>query len=593
MSNELFQFNFEHDQQSTENQYPISDVQWIYINDINVGGNYSNGFINFTNVSVIGNSVEKQYLWSQGYLAIPYTITVVPAAGMTFNVDDANVNALSIKSYATMIDWVSAKFNGVSVTRNSYYNHLMMNERIKTYNSDKYKLHGDIMCHEWDTGNALSYSATIGERNNNTLPLTSLVTGMNPANIVNEGHLSRCSKTNIDVTNTANSSLASFFGTGCTTLRDTGNQNALVFNTVDGLCYQGTAIIALSELHDFFKQMPSVASSTGFELRLQSNLSRENSYVTKYGAIAAGSTTPNIPIEVTSQQIVGHCCPFLLALPSGGAAAVTGPPVVPSTWGSTGLSINNTALIAANSTITVKACIGWMNNTGQLTTQFAGVSSNPCRIFLPAINYNSNYIKSIIQSPQYSLKYMDYYVDMDEGKVQNSQVSRLFNVQLSRVRTLYIIPFLSATTSFPSPFNSIISSAPITCTPCRLKNFNIQIGGSNIFTEPQNFNYQFYNNNALSIMADVNGNSLKSKFFSGQITKSMWENGYNVYSINLEKVTDEITDSLMKSFQLIFQVEDSTFTPAANKLKYDFYYMITYQSELNLDRSTGTITNGF
>ena len=93
----------------------------------------------------------------------------------------------------------------------------------------------------------------------------------------------------------------------------------------------------------------------------------------------------------------------------------------------------------------------------------------------------------------------------------------------------------------------------------------------------------------MSIMADINGNSLKSKFFSGQITKSMWENGYNVYSINLQKCTDEITDSLMKSFQLIFQVESSTVVAVS----YDFYYMITYQSELNLDRSTGTITNGF
>jgi hypothetical protein len=67
----------------------------------------------------------------------------------------------------------------------------------------------------------------------------------------------------------------------------------------------------------------------------------------------------------------------------------------------------------------------------------------------------------------------------------------------------------------------------------------------------------------------------------------MWESGYNVFSINLEKVTDEITDSLMKSFQLIFQVETST---VAN-IAYDFYYIITYQSELSLDRSTGTITN--
>ena len=73
-------------------------------------------------------------------------------------------------------------------------------------------------------------------------------------------------------------------------------------------------------------------------------------------------------------------------------------------------------------------------------------------------------------------------------------------------------------------------------------------------------------------------------------TQSMWEKGYNVYSINLEKVTDSVTDSLMKSFQLIYQIEDSTFANA-NKLKYDFYFIITYQSELSLDRSTGTITN--
>jgi len=573
MANSLFQFNFEHDQQPTENQYPINDVQWIYINDINQN-NYSNGFINFTNVSVIGNSVEKQYLWSQGYLAIPYTITVAPAGGLNFVIDDANVNALSVKSYATMIDWVSAKFNGVSVTRNSYYNHLMMNERIKTYNSDKYRLYGDIMCHEWDTGTGISYSATIGERNNNTLG-TTLATGTNPGIIINEGHISRCTKTNIDLTNVNHSSLASFMGAGNNSLKDTGNQNALVYHNTDGLIFQGCAIIPLSELHDFFKQMPSVASSTGFELRLQSNLSRENSYVTRYDAMTAGNVLAQIPNLVTSQQIVGHCAPFLLSNPSGN--------------GTTGLSINTTGAIAANSTITVRACIGWDNNTGQLKTQYAGAAGNPCRIFLPAINYNNDYIKQIVQNPQYSLKYMDYYVDIDEGREQSSQVSRLFNVQLSRVRTLYVIPFLSGSATVPSPFNSPISSAPITCTPCRLKNFNIQIGGANIFTEPQNFNYQFYNNNALSLMADVNGNSLKSKFFSGQITKSMWENGYNVYSINLEKVTDEITDSLMKSFQLIFQIETNTGT----KLKYDFYYMITYQSELNLDRSSGTITNAF
>ena len=123
-------------------------------------------------------------------------------------------------------------------------------------------------------------------------------------------------KTNIDITNVANSSLASFMGTN-TSLRDTENQNVLVYQGTDGLVFQGVATIPLSELHDFFKQMPSVASSTGFELRLQSNLSRENSYVTTYPQILMNNTTSTPPSVVTSQQIVGHACPFLLANPTG------------------------------------------------------------------------------------------------------------------------------------------------------------------------------------------------------------------------------------------------------------------------------------
>ena len=214
MANSLFDFHFQDDQQEKENSYPISDVQWIYINDINQN-NYSNGFINFTNVSIIGSSVEKQYAWSQAYLAVPYIITVLPsggANGLAFTIDDANVNAISVKSYASLMDWVSVKFNGVSCTRNSYYNHLMMNERIKQYGADKYRLYGDLMNHEWDTGTGISYRDLTGERNNNTSP-TTLATGFRPANIVNQGHLDRCAKTNIDITNVNNSSIASFMGT--------------------------------------------------------------------------------------------------------------------------------------------------------------------------------------------------------------------------------------------------------------------------------------------------------------------------------------------------------------------------------------------
>jgi hypothetical protein len=192
------------------------------------------------------------------------------------------------------------------------------------------------------------------------------------------------------------------------------------------------------------------------------------------------------------------------------------------------------------------------------------------------------------------LKYNDYYVDYDTNLKQSSSVSRLFNSQISRPRYLYILPFLSAHTTnvYPSALASPLSSAPNTVTPCRLKNLNVQIAGQNIFNEPQNFNYSFYNNNALSLIADVNGNSPKGSMFSGQITKSHWENGYGVYYINLEKVTDLISDSLMKSFQLMYQIEGTnTGNNGALTISYDMYYIITYENELNLDRLTGSITN--
>ena len=307
MSNDLFNFNFHEDLESNNNEYPISDVQWIYINDINAN-NYANGYINFTNVAIIGSSIDKQYNWSQAYLAIPYTITIAISTGLPLVVDPANVNALSIKSYTSFIDLCTVKFNGVSVTRNSYFNHLIMNERMKMYNNDKFNLYGDIMNHEWDTGRGLQFSTTLGESNNDTIQQTSLANGNKPANIANQGHINRCTKTNIDMTNQFNSTLASFLGPSAPAAQPqvllNENQNCLVYQSTTGLVFQGTAIIMLSEICDFFKKMPSVSSSTGFELRLQSNVSRENSYTLNYPtgqALLAEANPPTIyPASITS-----------------------------------------------------------------------------------------------------------------------------------------------------------------------------------------------------------------------------------------------------------------------------------------------------
>jgi hypothetical protein len=87
-------------------------------------------------------------------------------------------------------------------------------------------------------------------------------------------------------------------------------------------------------------------------------------------------------------------------------------------------------------------------------------------------------------------------------------------------------------------------------------------------------------------MSDINGNSPKGALFSGQISKSQWENGYNVYYVNLEKCSDIISDSLMKAFQLTYALEGNN----QDNIAYDMYYIISYENEVNLDRLTGKIT---
>ena len=127
--------------------------------------------------------------------------------------DPSNANAACLKSSTTIVDWVSSKFDGAQLTRSSYHNHLMMNEKLKTYNTDKFKIYGDILGHAWDNGHSIDYlQSGVGEINNNILNLTTAnIFGLDPTNMTNTAHLQRCMKNNIDISRKTNSSLNTFY----------------------------------------------------------------------------------------------------------------------------------------------------------------------------------------------------------------------------------------------------------------------------------------------------------------------------------------------------------------------------------------------
>lgn len=567
MSDDMIEHNFNFDLENDHHvNYPYTDLQWIYINDINQN-NYPTGFINFTNTSMVGNAVNKFFDWGEAYVSIPYSITADltkddatddyafdTASGNSFK------NALALKGLQHVVDWVSLKFNGVAVNRNSYYTNFYINEQIKKFSNDEHQVVGDLLCHAWDEGRSINWSSGVGEYNNR---VTGSLAFSADVDLPNRGHSKRCSY-NSDMANNTYSSIGRFTGmTGAgSDLLNVCQQSGVTSVSATNITYNGVANIPLRFIHPFFEKAPAVASSVGFEVRLQSNIASENSYVLKY---SAGTRTL---ASVTANQVVGHTCPYMIS------------PL--SVDGASGIDLNFSAGATASNdyTITLKSKVGWS----------AG-GNPPCRIYVPAISYSNPFTKKILDNPRFTMNYRDWYVDQDLNKGPTDQVSRLFNVQIAKCRTLYIMPFLAVNNTAGavvpcSPYLSPVSSAPNTVTPCKLKNLQIQIGGINIFNEAQNMNVQFYQNSYMRLMAHINGNALKGLDYGCQITKSMFDQGgYNVYAVNLKKVADEVQDSIMKSFQLMFQVDSVN----AN-IRYDFLYIIDYDTQLDIDRSTGEVT---
>lgn len=595
---DLIDFNFDVDAQEQANMYPASDIQWIYINDNNQG-NYANGWVNWSNVSLIGSSSDKYFDWSQAYAMIPYGVvltasgTGVPSFGTTngtnFIHSPENVFACAPKGNHHLIDLVQAKFGGVSINRNSNYNNFFLNESFKSQNVDQAKLLGDIMCSYLDNADSYYIDTTLGDVNNRlTGKPTNLSSGNNGTTFANDGFLKRCIKGNHDNTTYAgntsifnttgthnNTAFLNSLSTGLVGAYDsTGAISTGNTNRITRLVFQYVATVPLCEVNDFFAKLPSVQSSLGFELRTQLNVATNNSWNIAYTGAVAG--VEFIPSSITANQSVGNTCPFMVAPASN--------TINNTASAGLGMAVNATASTAWN--LEIKPFIGYYGNAPTLLNGLpSGSTSVPCRIYVPQISYTPSYSKMILSQPSAKLLYDDFYIDqiLSVNSATSNQVTRLFNVNLSRVRTMYIVPYLSAKANAPVSYRSPLSSAPNTCSFCRISNCNLQIAGQNIFIEPLQQINQFYNNNVMQLMANINGNSMKSKFMSGQITSTMWQKAYNVFAFDMKKVEDEVQDNVLKSFQINFKVDTVNV--------YDFMIILSYQNELNIDRLTGQVTS--
>jgi hypothetical protein len=274
-------------------------------------------------------------------------------------------------------------------------------------------------------------------------------------------------------------------------------------------------------------------------------------------AVVAYTTAPAVGSSVTVSTPYG-VCPFQISEVGTGG---------------TGFKKGTTA-----SNITVRCGIV---SAGTAATSFQGLTS--CRLYGCLVEMTPALERQYLSSPVKKVLYNDILsYNTITGIASGATVNSLLTPSLSRLRTLYIFPFISKSANGTlgiAPMNSPWDSAPGTCSPyAYITNLNVQLSGINIYLENKSYRFQNFLEETRPLN-NING-GLQLGLSSGLVNQMFYDSNYPVVTIDLSRHTME-SDDIAKSVLV-------SFTNQA-KLSMDFICIISYEKQLNLNVEIGAI----
>lgn len=260
--------------------------------------------------------------------------------------------------------------------------------------------------------------------------------------------------------------------------------------------------------------------------------------------------------------------------------------------------------------IHVVSVLSTKGSVSQNTLKIADHALTKCRIYVPMITMNevleSKYLSELSKKRVFFNDF-NYHTLFKVGAGSNINFS-LSNT-LSNLRGLLVIPFLSSeingvystTTAIAkvvaaagvvgvngldaisenklgfSPVVSPFTSEPSNTSPLmKITDYNIQLGGENIYAQNLQYGFQQYQNE-VSCLNALSGNQ-DSVVSSGLINQEMWMNNYRYYYTDLSR---KLQDNQMKSVQIIGR--------NASVVPMDLHIYLIYSKEAIIDILTGKL----
>lgn len=509
---------------------PFVDKDMLYVLDQN-GGSY-NGQITF-DTSSLSNSGRWQS-FSEGYIEVPFVITALGSVDMTgtFNSFIAGLK----NGTHHLIDSIQVDYNNTNVVQLQPFTNFFVSYKLMSkFSTDDLAKWGPATIFAPDNALSYTYNAAaavdgIGHANNKTTQPAIRTTaswgtyaaGTGVISQFNDGLYKR-------LTLTANNALGygslpemvnvgAYNNVGKNYFTSTANGGAAA------VVYQWNilATVPLKFLADFFEKIPLVKG--GF-MRLIINYNSCSFTITSTGAAAAAHTlTTSVPTMLSGR---------------------TNPVMVSS---SNGTGVGPTDVAAGS----IAFRCGVASAPPSAGNAASSILSS-CRLYVPCYSLDPKHEEELISlRPVREVVYHDIYNFNITGIGAGASFNNILTNGIVNPKYVVIIPMVNVASNalanlltYQSPFDS----APGTTAPlASIYNFNVQVGGRNIFQ--QNFNYDFENfMNELSRINAINGGETLG-ITSGLITADMWSNAYRYYVADVSR-REKSEDIVPKSITII------------------------------------------
>jgi hypothetical protein len=549
---------------------PVIEKEVLYVQDQN-GGSYS-GQIQIDTSSLGRNG--RWLAWSDSYIEIPFTFSMAAPLGVSANPldGDSAINTFATafsaglkNGYFQIIDSMKVEYSNQTVVQQTSFTNIHAHfKTITSFSQDDLKKWGPSIGFNPDSAGSMVYAdhvaAAGGDGYSNNRDLTTLATFTAPENF-NSGFLERRRQTTAFP-------LAGYNGITAAGTVAIGKNNyynstpAVAGGTAGVVTWSVLCTIRLKDIADFFDKIPLIKG--GF-MRITINYNSCSENIT----IDAANGGSMVISANGHTQLSGNTNPLLFGngLTNNSMAAIT--------------ARSGNAQIGAR--ITLACGVGNSNAVGG--TGLA-VPFNTCRLYVPSYVLNPVYEAQIYNTFPSGKEFA--YNDVYQYNFNNIGNGQTFNQLLTNgqegLKYVVCIPFATPgnagnvflNVSIPT-YQSPFDTAPATTRPLsQISQFNVQVGGKNIFQRSLDYTFENFIQEMSAINA-INGGA-STGITSGLIGQYEWENAYCYLVADLSRRLPE-EDNVPKS--VLVQGKNNT------GVSLDFVCFVVYEKKLTLDMRTG------